>query len=284
MALKTRTELLHGYFFLSYLTVLTLCLGYLDTAPPADPWTVTFCLFTLTSYSMVYLLPAFAITMGANRLFGCWKGKDNLSSLNTFTVSVMAISTTSATLIALYADRQIYHLFGFHFNSFVMNLITTPGGIASMVLITGDHGEEFLENGHWGHNSEFTDQQTRVPLVLYIPGTGQSTVSRMTSHLDIAPTLLPLLGLKNRAENFSQGYDLFAGDKRTFTVISDWNRIGFVDENFKATFPLKRTALLHNRFTTGDDKPLGDPAVFWENKRDVVVSMMRDLSRFRQSK
>jgi len=132
MALKAQTELLYAYFFLSYLTTSTLCLGYLDAVTLADPWTVIFCLFTLTSYSMVYLLPAFAITMGANRLFGCWKGKDNLSSLNTFTVSVMAISTTSATLIALYADRQIYHLFGFHFNSFVMNLITTPGGIASM--------------------------------------------------------------------------------------------------------------------------------------------------------
>ncbi len=154
----------------------------------------------------------------------------------------------------------------------------------TIVLITGDHGEEFLENGHWGHNSEFTDQQTMVPLVLYIPGTGQSVVNKMTSHLDIAPTLLPLLGLRNRVEDFSQGYNLFAEDQRTFTVISDWNRIGFVDENYKATFPLKRTGLLRNRFTTGDDKPLDDPTVFWEKRRDVVVSMMKDLNRFRQHK
>ena len=70
--------------------------------------------------------------MIANRLFSYGRGKKKLSSLNTLIVSVMAISTTSVTIIALYADRQIYHIFGFHFNSFVLNLITTPGGIASM--------------------------------------------------------------------------------------------------------------------------------------------------------
>ncbi len=152
----------------------------------------------------------------------------------------------------------------------------------TIVLITGDHGEEFLENGHWGHNSEFTDQQIRVPLVLYVPGTGQSVVSRMTSHLDIAPTLLPLIGLKNSAPNFCLGYNLFADDKRTFTVISDWNRICFVDKNYKAAFPLKHTGLIRTRFTSADDKPLDDPVDFWENKRDLAVAMMKDLKKFRQ--
>ncbi len=111
---------------------MLLCLSYLGPSVPADPWTVVFCLATLTSYSVVYLLPAFSITMIANRLSSCWTDRRKLSSLNTFIVAVPAVLTTSVISVALYTDRQIYHLFGFHFNSFVINLITTPGGIDSM--------------------------------------------------------------------------------------------------------------------------------------------------------
>ena len=152
----------------------------------------------------------------------------------------------------------------------------------TIVLVTGDHGEEFMENGHWGHNSEFTEQQTRVPMVLYVPGIDPSEETRITSHLDIAPTLLRLLGLKNREQDYCLGHDLLGPFKRTFTVISDWNRIGFIDDRFKATFPLKRSGLLVNRFTTGDDKPLADEAIFWEARRNAAVSMMKELSRFRK--
>lgn len=151
----------------------------------------------------------------------------------------------------------------------------------TIVLVTGDHGEEFLENGHWGHNSEFTDQQTRTPLVFYVPGSGHSVVNRMTSHLDISPTIMRLLGVKNKPGDFCLGLDLLGSDKRTFTVISDWSRICFVDENYKATFPLKHTALLRDHFTTGQDKPIDDPAVFWKNRRDIVVGMMKDINKFR---
>ena len=32
----------------------------------------------------------------------------------------------------IFADYKIFTMFGFHFNGFVWNLITTPGGIRSM--------------------------------------------------------------------------------------------------------------------------------------------------------
>lgn len=31
----------------------------------------------------------------------------------------------------------------------------------TIVIITGDHGEEFMEKGHWGHNSAYTEEQIR---------------------------------------------------------------------------------------------------------------------------
>ncbi len=43
-----------------------------------------------------------------------------------------------ATLVAatLLADVRIHELYGFHINGFVWNLVTTPGGIASLEAST----------------------------------------------------------------------------------------------------------------------------------------------------
>jgi len=150
----------------------------------------------------------------------------------------------------------------------------------TIIIITGDHGEEFLEKGHWGHNSEFTEEQTRVPLVLWIPGTGSSRVDRMTSHLDIAPTLLSRLGVKNPTEDYSLGFDLLSGPARRYTVESDWSRIAYVDANFKAVFPLKNSVLTENQFTTKDDQPLKDSAEFLASHRGVLFQLMKEITRF----
>ena len=40
----------------------------------------------------------------------------------------------------------------------------------TVVMVTGDHGEEFGENGFWGHTSNFSPQQVEVPFYLKGPG------------------------------------------------------------------------------------------------------------------
>ena len=64
----------------------------------------------------------------------------------------------------------------------------------TVIIITSDHGAEFYEHGYWGHNSAFTKEQILAPFILYIPGRGSQTVDAITSHMDIAPTLLELIG------------------------------------------------------------------------------------------
>src|SRR5689334_9830021 len=56
----------------------------------------------------------------------------------------------------------------------------------TIVLITGDHGEEFAENGHWGHTSNFAPEQVAVPLLLRGPGIARGIETRPTSHVDVA--------------------------------------------------------------------------------------------------
>ncbi|MDL1959945.1 MAG: sulfatase-like hydrolase/transferase [Deltaproteobacteria bacterium] len=151
----------------------------------------------------------------------------------------------------------------------------------TVVIITGDHGEEFMEKGRWGHNSEFHQEQIRVPLVLWVPGMGSGEVDRMTSHLDIPATLMPLIGVQNPAETYSLGHDLLGQEMRDYTIISDWSSIGYVGLNYKAVFPLG-PGIPKDRITTKDDQMVEEPAIFFRSHRDELQKILLELGRFKR--
>ncbi len=80
----------------------------------------------------------------------------------------------------------------------------------TLVVITGDHGEAFRQvHNKFGHGYSVYDEEVKVPLILWNPrviteGYRNSTVG---SHVDLAPTLLDLLGEPTPAE--WQGSSLF---------------------------------------------------------------------------
>lgn len=82
----------------------------------------------------------------------------------------------------------------------------------TVVIITSDHGESFNDLGQndWGHNGNFSDVQTRVPMAIRWPGRAAAIEPGVTSHMDIAPTLLRhLLACSNPPSDHSAGLDLF---------------------------------------------------------------------------
>ena len=78
----------------------------------------------------------------------------------------------------------------------VLERLRADGTLArTIVIVTGDHGEEFLERGQLGHGAGINDFQARVPLWIRFPGNLQPPSERgFTSNLDIVPTLLDYLG------------------------------------------------------------------------------------------
>ena len=64
----------------------------------------------------------------------------------------------------------------------------------TIVVLTGDHGEEFWEAGMFGHTSNFSPPQVRVPMILRGPGIQPGVETSPTSHLDLPATLLELVG------------------------------------------------------------------------------------------
>lgn len=152
---------------------------------------------------------------------------------------------------------------------------------STIVILTGDHGEEFMEKGRWGHSSDFTDEQTRVPLVLRAPGRKPEVVDRLTSHLDIAPTVMTLLGVTNPPADYSLGFDLFGPGKREYTIVSGWEHIIYVDSRFKAELPISTWDVVHRRVMTADDRPVQDRGAFYENNRPSLLEVLRDLGKFK---
>lgn len=108
---------------------------------------------------------------------------------------------------------------------------------STIVIVTGDHGEEFMEKGAWGHNTDFVEEQTHVPMVMHIPGQAAQSFSVTSSHLDVATTLLQKLGAPQNTGNYSLGMNLFNLQEREYIVISDWHSIGVQTADLKYRIP-----------------------------------------------
>jgi arylsulfatase A-like enzyme len=67
----------------------------------------------------------------------------------------------------------------------------------TLVVVTGDHGEEFLERGWLGHVRSLYDELVRVPLIVRDPGAAGAprVVSTPVSLVSLTPTLLERLGI-----------------------------------------------------------------------------------------
>ena len=64
----------------------------------------------------------------------------------------------------------------------------------SIIIVTGDHGEEFHENGAWFHCSSLEAEQTSVPLLIKWPTGTNLPEHASASHLDVLPSLLHYFG------------------------------------------------------------------------------------------
>ncbi len=64
------------------------------------------------------------------------------------------------------------------------------------LVVTSDHGEEFMEHGGLQHGSRLYDEQLHVPLLVRLPSAaGAGRRGEVVRLLDVVPTLLELLGL-----------------------------------------------------------------------------------------
>ena len=86
----------------------------------------------------------------------------------------------------------------------------------TFVIVTADHGEEFMEHGHYGHGSYLYDELIHVPLIIVGPGLEGQVISQQVSLLDLAPTILDILKIeKPKAFLGNSLFPLINGNRAT---------------------------------------------------------------------
>lgn len=146
----------------------------------------------------------------------------------------------------------------------------------TLVIITSDHGQEFNEMGknYWGHNSNFSLWQTKVPLMLLWPGREPMATNTLSSHEDLIPTLLTeAFGCANPTTDYSTGYSLFnlPGNDRGLLMESWTDRAILYDDHLFLINPLGGIDAVDQNYDSIDDRELPP---------EVLAGTIEHMSRF----
>jgi choline-sulfatase len=132
-----------------------------------------------------------------------------------------------------FTDRYIGKLLSF--------VQAKPWGARTVIVVTADHGEAFGEHGQFAHGFELWENLVRVPLFFVIPGVQPKRIAVPRSAVDLAPTILELLGVDRHAHS-SDGSSL------------DLEGVSLVDELQGRAEPKAREVLLDLPMTSDNDK------------------------------
>jgi len=64
----------------------------------------------------------------------------------------------------------------------------------TVVIVTSDHGEEFLEHGQIGHERTLSPEVLSIPLLIAAPGVAPGVAEEVVGLADLVPTVLELIG------------------------------------------------------------------------------------------
>ena len=99
----------------------------------------------------------------------------------------------------------------------------------TVVVVTGDHGEAFGEHGYDEHGYHL--YETKVPLIIRVPGLASRRATTPAGHVDIMPTLANLAGAAHNAEMMGRSLvDVLAGADHPRVV---FQQLSFENNNEK---------------------------------------------------
>ncbi|WP_419209711.1 DUF3413 domain-containing protein [Photobacterium leiognathi subsp. mandapamensis] len=146
----------------------------------------------------------------------------------------------------------------------------------TIVIIASNHGTEFNETGNntWGSGSNYSKYQIKVPLIIHWPDHAAQEVTRLTSNLDVVPTVMEsLLNVATAPSNYSSGASLFdQNDNRRWILSGNDDDIVVVQK--KQTTVVDKYGnynVYDNNYQLKDE---GKP------KLSTLMQVMNELKRF----
>lgn len=144
----------------------------------------------------------------------------------------------------------------------------------ALVVITGDHGEEFYEQGHLFHASHLSYPQVHIPLYYRLgndPKWCRCNLDRISSHMDIFPTLFHYLLKKPFIGNY-EGQSVLEKSHWPYAVITRFNacfsptEFCIHDKEYKAIFCVEKDVFSCKRLQLIDVKTLHDDLLIDKNQ------------------
>ena len=170
---------------------------------------------------------------------------------------------------AFYADQAFGKL---------IDLLYRSGSFENTVIvITSDHGFEFNESGRnsWGVGNNYSQPQLAVPMVISWPGMSKTEIHNMTTHADLATTLLQgALGVKTPMNQYTTGQSLFSKTARNWVLVGDNTQFVIVGDNETTQFDRQGSFIVYdsNNYHEIEDGKANLP---------MLLKVMSDLNRFR---
>ncbi|NGX49175.1 MAG: hypothetical protein K940chlam5_00771 [Candidatus Anoxychlamydiales bacterium] len=94
----------------------------------------------------------------------------------------------------------------------------------SIIILTGDHGEEFYEEGHLFHASHLSTQQTNVPIYLKFGKNIRDIPKRdVVCHMDVFPSIFDYLFDNNQFKDSLKGSSIFEENNFPIVITARYN-------------------------------------------------------------
>lgn len=162
---------------------------------------------------------------------------------------------------------------------------------STVVVITSDHGEEFLERGNLGHGKTFYEELVKVPLVVRFDGNqtlDPSFSKKPVSLTDLTLTLLDFLGIKDHAEKdwFSEEYTKIifiegnsAGPEKKAAIAGNWKLIWDTYENSYELYNLEGDSEEKNNVASSNPSVVGELSQFLTGRVEKNKEAYRRLHK-----
>lgn len=153
------------------------------------------------------------------------------------------------------------------FGRFIQSLKAQGRYDDSIVIVVGDHGQQFMEHNYLMHGRTLFAEDLHIPLYVHAPGYGPRKIDRVASQIDIMPTILELVDAKGVGTMVSDGKSLLSDDVglsygvaaaagfkntpfRHVAEVRDWKLIFDLDKND----PLSSKKLLVRKIYDAGDR------------------------------
>ncbi len=137
----------------------------------------------------------------------------------------------------------------------------------TIVILTGDHGQEFNEEGNniYGHGSLFSTYQLHVPFVLFDAALPPKKYDHWSAHYDVSVTLLQnYLGCTNPASDYSIGKNLFDTTPRKWLLVGHPENFGILETDRTTHVKFDRSYDIYDRNSKYLENAKLNAAIFQE--------------------